>query len=449
LTGRGRNLLAVTTALVVAACAPSAASALEPSGPVPSAYTLDLRYEPRGGGTLSGRETIDFVNRGPETLDAVWLRLWANGPDRCRPRRIEVTVEAPATAGTLVCSALEVRLPAAVPPGGAGRIALRIRVSERDVRDLFGHVGPAALFGNVIPVLAVEDGLGLHLEPYVDDGESFYSLTARWDATLDVPRGMRAASTGATVAERVSRARRTITVHTDHARDFALAVGRLRVRTRRVGDVLVRVFAPRRSFLTRFALSDAARAVRVFGRRFGAYDSPELDVVELPPEIRNPGMEYPELVFAVPLPFVISHEVAHQWWYSIVGNNEYREPWLDETFASYSERLVAGGFGDCDPRRPFRYIPRRFRRLHLDDTMRVFGGRVSSYSAVVYQGGACALHTLEGELGHARMRRFLRLLVERHRHGIETKAEVLQTLSEVAPPGFDLDRFLARAHLSR
>ena len=104
---------------------------------------------------------------------------------------------------------------------------------------------------------------------------------------------------------------------------------------------------------------------------------------------------------------------------------------------------------DCDPRRPFRFVPRRLRRLHLDDTMRVFGRHVSRYSAVVYQAGACALHTLEGELGRARMRRFLRLLVERHRHGVETKAEVLQTLSEVAPPGFDLDGFLRRAHLSR
>lgn len=29
-----------------------------------------------------------------------------------------------------------------------------------------------------------------------------------------------------------------------------------------------------------------------------------------------------------------SHEVAHQWFYAVVGNNGYQEPWLDENFAS-------------------------------------------------------------------------------------------------------------------
>jgi Peptidase family M1 domain len=444
-----RRLLVGIAALAATAAVPQAASALEPSGPVPTAYALDLRYEPRGGGTLSGTETIDFVNRGPDAVDAVWLRLWANGPDRCRPRRIAVTVEPPAVAGIVGCTALEVRLPAPVPAGGTGRLALALRVIERDAPDRFGRTGAAALFGNVIPLLAVQDALGLHLEPYVADGEGFYSLSAPWDATLDIPSGMRAASTGATVAERVSGGGRTISVHTDHARDFALAVGRLRVTRTRVGDILVRVASPRRRGHGRGMLRMAAHALSAYGARFGPYDSPEVDLVELDGDIRSPGMEYPELVFSVPAATVVRHELAHQWWYSIVGNNEYREPWLDESFASYSELLLArDGFFDCDLRRPFSPLPRSRRPLRLDASMRVFARSSLLYGAVVYYAGACVLRSLERNIGHARMREFLRLLVERHRHGIETKAEVLQTLSEVAPRGFDLDRFLARAHLS-
>jgi aminopeptidase N len=33
---------------------------------------------------------------------------------------------------------------------------------------------------------------------------------------------------------------------------------------------------------------------------------------------------------------VVAHEVAHQWWYGLVGNDIYRQPWLDESFAHYS-----------------------------------------------------------------------------------------------------------------
>ena len=33
---------------------------------------------------------------------------------------------------------------------------------------------------------------------------------------------------------------------------------------------------------------------------------------------------------------VIVHETAHQWWYNLVGNDEYHEPWLDEALTEFS-----------------------------------------------------------------------------------------------------------------
>ena len=52
-------------------------------------------------------------------------------------------------------------------------------------------------------------------------------------------------------------------------------------------------------------------------------------------------MEYPTIVFTNPS--AIQHEVAHQWWYGIVGNDEFHDPWLDEGFATWTERLAPGG----------------------------------------------------------------------------------------------------------
>ena len=39
------------------------------------------------------------------------------------------------------------------------------------------------------------------------------------------------------------------------------------------------------------------------------------------------------------LEYVIAHETAHQWWYSVVGNDEISEPWLDEALTEYSTVL--------------------------------------------------------------------------------------------------------------
>ena len=149
---------------------------------------------------LSGRERIDFVNRGPAELDRVWLRLWANGPDRCEPRRIRVEVDAPALAGSerVRCSALEVQLRRRAGARSDGVDLAELHGPRpRSASDRFGRIGNTVLLGNVIPLLAVEDAGGLHLEPYTPIGESFYSLSAAGTRGISLPARLRAATTGA------------------------------------------------------------------------------------------------------------------------------------------------------------------------------------------------------------------------------------------------------------
>jgi aminopeptidase N len=57
-------------------------------------------------------------------------------------------------------------------------------------------------------------------------------------------------------------------------------------------------------------------------------------------------MEYPNLVLISDAVDgqsdylnVIVHEIAHQWWYGIVGNNEVQYGWLDEGLTEYSTLL--------------------------------------------------------------------------------------------------------------
>lgn len=430
------------------AAVPPAHAAPGISAAVPTSYELDLAYDPARRGTVTGTETIRFRNMGPAAIDRIWLRLWANGPDRCRPARIDVSVSAPAVAEpTVDCTALPVRLGAAVGPGGAGEIVLGIAVSGRGGHDRFGRSGPARLFGNVVPVLAVTDQLGLHLEPYSDTGESFYSLAARWDATLRMPRRIRAATTGSVGAQSVAGGIRTMTVASAGARDFGLAfVSKPTVLHGRSAGVSVEVLAASRR-TGRKMLRAAKRSLRRLSARLGPYASSELDLVETRAK-HEIAMEYPELVFSPPDPVLVAHEVAHQWWYGIVGDNQAADPWLDESLASYSDAIVFGGFKHCRLKHPFRLLPKRWRKLRLDAPMSSWEGRGKPYGAVVYVVGACVLRSLERSIGRDRMTELLRLLVARHRFGVIDRADLLRAIEEVAPPGFPLQRFLARAHLS-
>ena len=433
---------------LAAAAAPAVAAPAVISGADPEAYTLDLSYDARGAGTLRGSERIEFVNRGPAALDRVWLRLWANGPDRCRPRHIDLKVEAPAQAGTedVRCSALEVRLAAPVAPGAAGTVSLTFTVRGRKQNDRFGHASGVALFGNVVPVLAVEDDRGLQLAPYTALGESFYSLSARWDATLRLPAPLRAATTGAVVSERVRGAQRTVRVATAQARDFALAIGRLRVTTTRAEGVRIRVFTNGGPRVVRGASHDGRLAVRTFSRRYGPYGATELDLLVVP--MRVGGMEYPELVFANPASVAVVHEIAHQWWYGLVGDDQYREPWLDESFATYSHEWLVPNANFCRPARPYSLVKPKRRQIPLDASMALFDRSPKpAIGEVIYSAGSCALQRLERDIGRARMTAFFRLLQTRFRFGVMRTSDVLDAIREVAP-SYDLARWQRLAHLS-
>jgi len=418
-------------------------------GAQPESYSLDLRYVRHGSGVLHGSERIRFVNRGPAAIDRVWLRLWANGPDYCQPRGIRIEVEAPARAGAerAQCSAREVLLHAPLAPGASGSISLRFQVTVRREQDRFGRAGKISLLGNVIPLLAVEDDRGLHLERYSSNGETFYSLAARWDATLRLPAPLRAATTGRVRSERVKGGVRTLHVATARARDFALAVGPFKVRTTSIRGVRIRAFSRKVHRSTHQSLRAARAMVDELTRRGAPFGGKELDVVLLGGVGDFGGMEYPELVFTMPLRNVVAHEVAHQWWYGLVGDDQYREPWLDEGFATYFEERQFPQLDLCDPRRPWGIVPPPFRRFALDSSMGVWDSNPEAYPAVVYLGGACALERLESDIGRTRMTAFFRLLQQRFRFGVMRTSDVVDAIRTVAP-AYDVTDWMRLVHLS-
>ncbi len=86
-----------------------------------------------------------------------------------------------------------------------------------------------------------------------------------------------------------------------------------------------------------------------FGLMYGRYPYNELTFVD-PAKFNGGGMEYPtfftagteywQAARALNPEGVIVHEFGHQFWYALVGNNEFEEAWLDEGFNSYSTGVV-------------------------------------------------------------------------------------------------------------
>ena len=458
----GPVILAIVAAMALAACGTAtgratknsgrahetvtAAAGAAPRSPDQARYMLDLAYDRRRF-TLSGTETIAFRNASAAPVASVWLRVWANAFGGCRVNRAHVTMRSGGSLGRRRsdCTALEIRLPRALAPGATTSVGLQIRVTAPTRPDRFGRFRGAGYFGNAIPILAVTDARGLQLPPYTFAGESFYSLTSSWRVRLRVPAGQTVASTGTQTG---SAGDGTVTLVAPKARDFMLVVGRFSVVSRRAGPVLVRRFSVPGTSGREVdrTLRVATLAMRRFAAWYGPYDRPEVDLVEAPGEVARGGvaMEYPELVLTPADPTSIAHELAHQWFYSIVGDDEWSEPWLDESFAEFTAARL-----------PPREVPNRLRDCRipsaadtpLDATMaRVtrVGGR---YVRVVYVGGACTLRAFQRALGPGPFDAFMRRLVATHRDGIETTADFVAAIRAAAPGNATVDRLLRRTGL--
>lgn len=425
-------------AVTLAAIALAAGGCAGERWPQPERYSLELTYDERRF-ALAGSERIALRNTGPEPLASVWLRTWGNAFGGCERRYVRVTVTGGGRAGgeRVGCTALEVRLEQPLKPGASTTLELRIDVTAPQRPDRFGRFAGAAYFGNALPLLAVAGEDGWELPPYTFRGESFLSLSAPWDVRLRVPPGVRAAATGSVQR----RAGGVAEIRAEAARDFAIVAGPMRQLERRAGGVTLRHWRLRESRRDAArALRQAGRALRAYTRWFGPYGRPELDIVEGPRAVARGagiGMEYPELVLTPARALVVHHEVAHQWWHGIVGNDEYSEPWLDESFATYSGVRLAGGPRGCPPPRG---------RPRLTASMKVFErDRGRHYRRVVYVGGMCALSMLERRIGRARFDRMLRELVAEHRDGIVTTADFVAAVRAATPAGSDAGALLRRA----
>ncbi|HKA93008.1 MAG TPA: hypothetical protein VKE97_04340, partial [Acidimicrobiia bacterium] len=174
------------------------------------------------------------------------------------------------------------------------------------------------------------------------------AITAR----VRVPTGWDVASGGMTVDRREVDGSTTVTESGVGLRDLSLVVGRGVQRAEaRAGDVTVRAIGPPSIDVDGTARA-AAGALQVLADRFGPYPWSELDVIAASLGPDAGGMEWPGAVWIDGLAnglrssaLTIDHELAHQWWHALVGNDSIRAPVVDEPLAQYSMCVVAAADG--------------------------------------------------------------------------------------------------------
>lgn len=319
--------------------------------------------------TLDVHQTVKYKNRTKNTLQEVKFHIYANayreGATNPPVGNEDVTKAYPTseksfggiiikndgyavsgTDGTLLTVPVKT-----LKPQESTVIKIDYIVNLANIKHRLGWTDDAINLANFYPVPVVFENGAWQVYPYHSSGDPFYNAVHNFNVKIKYPSKFVAATSG-TIKKSTKRGGDTqISISAKSIRDYAIVLSqKFRVVSRHVERTSVKYFyinddSPNQS------LDVAAKAVKFFSKNFVRYPYKQLSVVQT--DFLHGGMEYGELVYIscdsiaerADHHYVIVHEIAHQWWYGLVGNNQCTRAWLDEGLTEYSTAI----FFDAHP----------------------------------------------------------------------------------------------------
>lgn len=378
---------------------------------------------------------------------------------------------------------LSVPMPTAVEPGDT--VNIEIEWTSRVPRTFrrTGTIGDFFFIAQWFPKIGVLEQSGWNCHQFHFSTE-FFSDYGVYDVRITIPTGWVLGATG--IAQRARENADGTTTHRyvqEDVHDFAWTTSPdfldLSERFEVVGlppvDMRLLLQPEHKGQAARHF--EATRAtLQHYGQWFGPYPYEQITIVDPAWQSGAGGMEYPTLFTAgarwlapsdISQPESVTiHEAGHQFWYGVVGNNEFEHAWLDEglnTFstaraleASFAPHHLAGRyFGG--------FVPFVFRDIAWSRA--TDGNRLASYrtaaradaqqtatyqywpgtaGAITYDKTALWLHTLERHLGWDQLREILSVFYKRWQFRHPGPDDFFTVAREVS--GRDLSWFFDQVH---
>ncbi len=308
----------------------------------------------------------------------------------------------------------------------------------------FGYGENTLNLGNWYPIACVFENGEFVTDGYSPNGDPFFSEVANYRLSISYHEKLTLASAGNLVSEDTQNGIKTSTYSANIIRDFALIFSqKFQSLSQKVGETTVSYYF----FDDKNAesnLTTAVDALTTFNAMFGDYPYENLRVVKA--DFCQGGMEYPTIVYVssgldVDSEYkeAIIHEIAHQWWYGIVGNNECEYAWLDEGLAEYSTALFYDKnpaynrtskqvFGEtlssyllfCDVYRDVydELDTSMNRNIHKFNTE-------TEYVYLTYVKGALMFDSINDLIGESKMQRSLRYFYAQNQYKIATPSDLI------------------------
>ncbi len=415
--------------------------------------------------SLSGRLQVRYFNRLEGDLAEVYFRLLPNmWGDLMQVSDVSVNGNPVETRLENSDTALYVPLPEKVPAGGYVDIDLSFSdVLPQDGSGNYGTFGfqdDTLALAQFYPLIPLRDEKGWRIEIYPPDGDVTVAESSNYLVQINIPDDLVVAASGIELLPSgVTGNRRVITQEATLAREFYLAASPEYVsQSLEKNGVTYKVYSHHEfSQMAGESLDYLASAVAIFDERYGEYPYRELELAATPTSAG--GVEYPGVIALNQNLFdpagswssmssedviesVVVHEVAHQWFYNVVGDDQGREPWLDEAMAQYlTYQYFKDRYGANAASGFMQSWWTRWERVSQEDIpigmpVESYSGR--EYGAIVYGRGPIFLYNLANEMGQAKFDKFLKDYFTTYSWKVATSRD-FQSLAE-ATCSCDLDQ---------
>ncbi len=347
---------------------------------------------------------------------------------------------------------LRVPLPRRAAQGETVRVELDFRILFEDVsagsvfpEGLTGYTGSVTRAGEWYPVLApYHDGEGWQAVRWHPAGDPIVYPAANYVMAVDAPAGVTVAGSG---EQGLRGGAWRFRVEAGRGVAFFAGDSFYHVEGEANGIPITSYHLRGAERVAQATVQVAGEALQLFEELYGPYPYDSLVIVH---NRTASDMEYSGLISlsndvyysyragraATALHVLTAHEVAHQWWYGGVGTDQVREPWLDESLASYSEILYYERYHPDLAGWRLGVFEARHTPGALDLPITTFGS-TTSYVRAIYSRGAVFLDSLREAMGDEAFFALLADFYGAHRGGSASGADFIALARERSPENIE------------
>lgn len=390
--------------------------------------------------TWQAQQTVTFVNQSGGALDRLYFRLYPNLADMGGDLTIGTVQvnDAPVTVqyeADRYIARLDLTTPIAVDATTTVVLDFVTTVPKKGGSKLFGTLyfdKKSMSMPSAYPLLANIEGGTWDLAVPNSTGDLVTSPVAMYDVTTTLPQNYTLVSTGTATTTSQGDTSQTVRVVSGLQRDFMLVATTNPHVSTVVDGTTISMYYPNDDVdSATLALGYASAALHLFNTTIGQYPYNELDMTTTNSGSFE-GVEYPGIVMYEQKFFntqpdfedLVVHEVGHQWFYNVVGNDVQQHPWVDESMTTYTQVLYADAVHGVEAgRKEIQQFASDYDQIRGTSDDRRVDSPVAAfdedtYSLIAYYKGALYIDAVRSQIGEQAFAQALKTYYTNNRYAI-------------------------------